>query len=35
MTEADVVVLMGFLSGGVLLGVVSAWIDQVTAYIRR
>jgi hypothetical protein len=35
MTEADVVVLMEFLSGGALLGVVSAWIDQVAAYIRR
>jgi hypothetical protein len=34
-TEADAAVLIGFLCGGVLLGVVAAWIDQVANYIRR
>jgi hypothetical protein len=33
-TTEELTVLMGFLSGGVLLGFIAAGLDQVAAYIR-
>lgn len=33
-TESDLGVLMGFLGGGLLLGIVAAWLDSVMAFIK-
>lgn len=35
MTADDVAVLAGFLTGGLLVGLVGHWIDLVTSYIRK
>lgn len=35
MTDQELTVLMGFLTSGVLLGIIGHWIDQLAAYIRR
>ena len=35
MTEGDVTLVLTFLTSGVLVGVVAAWIDQVVSSVRR
>lgn len=35
MTEAERDVLLAFLVGGLLVGQVASWIDQLIAYWRR
>lgn len=34
MTENEGLVLLGFLTGGLLVGVVGSWLDQLTAFIK-
>lgn len=33
-TTAELVVLMGFLTSGLLVGVIGQWLDQLVAYIK-
>ena len=34
MTSDDVAVLVAFLTGGALVGIVGGWMDQLLTYIR-
>lgn len=34
MTSDELTTLVGFLCGGLLLGIVGHWLDLVTAYVR-
>lgn len=35
MTEAELTTLLGFLTGGLLAGVIGHWLDQLVAYVRK
>lgn len=35
MTEAETVTLLGFLTGGLLVGIIGHWLDQFVAFIKR
>lgn len=35
MTPDETSVLIGFLTGGLLVGTVAGWLDQLTAYFRK
>jgi hypothetical protein len=34
MTTDDAITLLAFLTGGALVGIIGAWMDQLLAYIR-
>lgn len=35
MTSEEVVAVLGFLTGGLLVGIVGHWFDLVTSFIKR
>jgi len=35
MTEAETTILLGFLTGGLLVGVIGHWLDQLVTFIRK
>lgn len=35
MTETELASLLGFLTGGLLVGIIGHWLDQLVSFIKR